>query len=49
MLIKWTAFLLENRRFIDFVTGNTVFWLSALGLVAAGGWVLLMRSRNHRM
>lgn len=49
MFAKWIAILAENQRFVEFVTGNTLFWLSAAALVAVGGWVMLMRAKNHRM
>lgn len=49
MFAKLIAMIAENRQIIEFVTGNTMFGLSALALVAVGGWVLLMRSKHHKM
>lgn len=49
MFAKLIALLNENAQLVEFATGNTLFCLSAVALVAVGGWVLLMRIKNHRM
>lgn len=47
MFAKLLALLAQNQFIIEFATGNTLFGLSVGALIAAGGWVLLMRLRNH--
>lgn len=49
MFAKLIAAISENEQLVDFATGNTLFWLSAAALIGVVGWVLLMRSRHHKM
>lgn len=49
MFAKLVAVIAENRQLIEFATGNALFVLSAVALIAVGGWVMLMRRKNHRM
>lgn len=48
MFDKLIGMIVDNQRLVEFATGNTLFWLSAMLLVAVGGWVMLKRSKNHR-
>ena len=49
LITKWITWLAQNSKLTEFVTGNTLFCLSALVLTAICCWVIMMRTKNHRM